>query len=111
MVIIDEKQMLPPPPPYSSTTGLEPISPPPFPDQRRREPTTLVTLPSHILLYIVHQTLPQEDGAYGGEGKVERQRKVLYWMTISLRFVNRSLYIGEHEHLISSLSPGMTTIL
>lgn len=34
------------------------------------------------------------DGVYDGEGKVELQRKVLYWMTLSLRLVNRSFYIG-----------------
>lgn len=94
VVILSEKDMLPPPPPYQSSSSLEPISPPPFPG--RREVVKLPSLPPHILLYIVHQTLPQTDGQYGGEGKVERQRKVLYWMTVSLRLVNRSLYIGMY---------------
>ena len=96
MVVLDEKVelMLPPPPPYAS--GV-PISPPPFPGQRRREPVNLATLPPHILLYIVYQTLPQTDGKYGGEGKIEMQRKVLYWMSICLRLTSRSIYIGEDE--------------
>lgn len=104
MVVIDEKQMqmMPPPPPYESGAG--PISPPPFPGQRRRDPATLGNLPSHILLYIVHQTLPQADGIYGGDGKVELQRKVLYWMAIALRLVNRSLYIGELVELVDCIS-------
>ncbi len=91
VVILSEKDMLPPPPPYLASS--EPISPPPFPG--RRDPARITGLPPHILLYIVHQTLPQTDGVYDGEGKVELQRKVLYWMTLSLRLVNRSFYVGE----------------
>lgn len=98
MVIIDEKSMLPPPPPYASAN---PISPPPFPSQVPHDPASLSNLPPHILLYIVHQTLPRTSGQYDGEGKVELQRKVLYWMTVSLRLVNRALYIGER--IISSV--------
>lgn len=92
MVIIDEKQMLPPPPPYAPNGAL---SPPPFPGHKPHELVTLSTLPPHILLHVVHMLLPQQDGPLSGESKVERQRKVLYWMTISLRLVSRSLYIGE----------------
>ena len=103
VVILSEKdmlppetlpQLLPPPPPYpASSSSL--VSPPPFPG--RRTHARFSSLPSHILLYIVHQTMPQSDGVYDGEGKVELQRKVLYWMTLSLRLVNRSFYIGAYS--------------
>ncbi|TBU38485.1 hypothetical protein BD309DRAFT_971810 [Dichomitus squalens] len=84
MVILDEKAlMLPPPPPY---VEAGPVSPPPFPTQHR-PPLTLVTLPPHILLRVVYETFSQ--------GRVEKQRKVLYWLTLSLRLVNRAMYIGE----------------
>lgn len=86
MVILDEKTqtlMLPPPPPYLEAG---PVSPPPFPTQHRPA-LTLVTLPPHILLRIVYETF--------AHGRVEKQRKVLYWLTMSLRLVNRALYIGE----------------
>lgn len=90
MVILDEKvpMLLPPPPPY---VEAGPVSPPPFPTQSRAPPT-LVTLPPHILLRIVYETFTQ--------GEVERQRKVLYWLTMNLRVVNRALYIGEPGSLI-----------
>ena len=88
MVILDEKAlMLPPPPPY---VDAGPVSPPPFPVQNR-PPLTLATLPPHLLLRIVYETFSQ--------GRVERQRKVLYWLTMSLRRVNRAIYIGEHTPL------------
>ena len=84
MVILDEKTlMLPPPPPYIDPAQ---VSPPPFPTQSR-VPPTLSTLPPHLLLRIVYETFSQ--------GQVEKQRKVLYWLTMSLRQVNRSIYIGE----------------
>ena len=84
MVILDEKTlMLPPPPPY---VDAGPVSPPPFPVSNR-PPLTLATLPPQLLLRIVYETFAQ--------GKVERQRKVLYWLTMSLRLVNRSVYIGK----------------
>lgn len=85
MVILDEKTlMLPRPPPYVQN---EPVSPPPFPTQSRAPPT-LSTLSPHLLLRIVYETFSQ--------GRVERQRKVLYWLTMSLRLVNRSVYLGEY---------------
>ena len=85
MVVLDEKSvsMLPPPPPYVEDG---PLSPPPFPSQSRAPPT-LVTLPPHLLLRIVYDT-------FSG-GPVKSQRKVLYWLTMSLRLVNRALYIGK----------------
>ena len=87
----------------SALNGLAP-APPPFPGHTSRpSKATFSNLPSHILLYIIHQTLPQEDlpggrSVYGqleGEGKLERQRKVLYWMSVCLRLVSRGVYIGK----------------
>ena len=112
VVILDEKLPLQPPPPYeprassdfppSLGTGFTTSRPHSLPHPHRygypppsRSSPTLVTLPPHVLLYIVHQTLPQTGLPYAGAGKVERQRKVLYWMTISLRLVNRAFYIGQ----------------
>lgn len=95
MVILDEKTqtlMLPPPPPYLEAG---PVSPPPFPTQHR-PPPTLVTLPPHLLLRIVYETFAQ--------GRVEKQRKVLYWLTMSLRLVNRALYIGESASIVKGVS-------
>lgn len=108
MVILDEKQMLPPPPPYvqSTSNGNAPqhiscrqltasSGPPPFPGYSARDPPTLITLPPNLLLHVVHQTLPVSIAKLrGGEDRVERQRKTLYWMATSLRLVCRSLYIG-----------------
>ncbi|KAI1795439.1 hypothetical protein LXA43DRAFT_992789 [Ganoderma leucocontextum] len=89
MVILDEKTqtlMLPPPPPY-----LELVLP----------ALTLVTLPPHILLRIVYETFAQ--------GHVEKQRKVLYWLTMSLRLVNRALYMGESPSSVMGTSKGRYT--
>lgn len=91
MVILDEKTvtMYPPPPPYALP---DPVSPPPFPSHNR-PPPTLVTLPPHLLLRIVYETFPP--------GTLKNQRKVLYWLTMSLRLVNRALYVGEFNHTVA----------
>ncbi|KAF7291511.1 hypothetical protein MKEN_01485600 [Mycena kentingensis (nom. inval.)] len=95
MIIDPEKSALPqlqlhhhqpPPPPYIRTNA-----PPPFPHSR--PPMTLCTLPAHILLQIVHMTFPQTPD-YNEGSKLERQRKTLYWLSMGLRLVNRSLYIA-----------------
>ena len=87
MIIIDEKSqpMLTGPPPY------EDLQPPPF--TASRPPTTLDTLSPHILLQIVHGLFPQTPNA--DKGKVERQRMTLYYLSTSLRLVNRVFYIGQ----------------
>jgi hypothetical protein len=64
---------------------------------------TLSTLPPHLLLQIVHMTFPQTSGF--DEGKVERQRKTLYWLSVGLRLVNRALYIGKLRITFSVLLP------
>jgi len=99
MVVVDEKAMLPPPPAYSSlpranTNGSpvpQSLHPPPF-SAPFRKLATLSDLPAHLLLHIVHRTFPQApDKDYN---KIERQRKTLRWLTMSLRLVNRTFYIG-----------------
>lgn len=122
MVVLDEKQaqIVPgnAPPPYP---GL-PSAPPPGGDGAKvgaanyeidtdstlpafpnapLAPATFSILPSNILLYIVHLTLPENNWstkwkiARTQESLVERKRKVLYWMMICLRCVNRALYVRE----------------
>ena len=99
MVVVDEKAMLPPPPAYTSvpranTNGSpvpQSLHPPPFLAPFRKL-ATLSDLPPHLLLHIVHRTFPQApDKDYN---KLERQRKTLRWLTMSLRLVNRTFYIG-----------------
>ncbi|OCH87842.1 hypothetical protein OBBRIDRAFT_795823 [Obba rivulosa] len=100
MVVIDEKMMLPPPPPYSDP---EPVSPPPFPHQSHREPMSLATLPPHLLLRIVYEVFPQ--------GRVEGQRKMLYWLSSCLRLVNRAFFIACMHVLRSTFLPAYTALI
>jgi hypothetical protein len=99
MVVVDEKMFLPPPPPYSRPNARpnfssfpQPLHPPPF-SASSIPLATISDLPSHLLLHIVHRSFPQApDKSYN---KLERQRKTLHWLTMSLRLVNRAFYIGE----------------
>jgi hypothetical protein len=106
-MILDEKNMLnvPPPPPYLSTVaaGL-----PPF-HLRTGPPPNLHTLPSHILLQIVYSTFPQTSLA--DQDKPERQRKTLYWLAISLRLVNRALYVACMHVLRSTYLPAYDSLI
>lgn len=88
MIIIGEKAqaMNGGPPPY------EPLSPPPF-QVSSRPPPTLDTLSPHLLLQIVHGLFPQTPNA--DKGTIERQRMTLYYLSTSLRLVNRVFYIGQ----------------
>ncbi|KAJ3778579.1 hypothetical protein FB446DRAFT_679095 [Lentinula raphanica] len=107
-MIIDEKWMHPPPPPYYRPP------PPAFTETAAsgsisRGGSALVkptfsTLPAHLLLQIVYSTFPQRDGRYEGEGKIERQRRNLYWLETSLRLVNKALYTGKQScmHILRS---------
>ncbi|KAF7328907.1 hypothetical protein MVEN_02520400 [Mycena venus] len=104
-MIIDEKSMLQPPPPYVSANGNG--GPPPFP--HCRPAMTLSTLPPHLLLQIVHMTFPQTPAF--DEGKVERQRKTLYWLAVSLRLVNRALYIACMHVLRSTYLPAYDSLI
>ena len=51
----------------------------------------LSTLPPHILLQIFHSTFPQSS-TIPDHDILELQRKTLYWLSTSLRLVNRALY-------------------
>ena len=73
------RPLLNPPPDYS------PSSPLPSPSQN------LSTLPPHLLLQILHSTFPQSS-KIPDQGTPELQRKTLYWLSTSLRLVNRALY-------------------
>ncbi|EGO02901.1 hypothetical protein SERLA73DRAFT_165830 [Serpula lacrymans var. lacrymans S7.3] len=107
MVIIDEKCMNPPPPPYVPA-GSANVPPPPFPHQRH-EPANFSALPSHLLLKIVYMTFPQTHGI--DEGRIERQRKTLYWLSTSLRLVNHSFYIACMHVLRSTYLPAYNSLI
>jgi len=83
MIIINEKAqpMRGVPPPYSD-------QPPPF-----TVSPTLDTLSPHLLLQIIYRLFPQTPDV--DRGKVERQRMTLYYLSTSLRLVNRVFYIGK----------------
>ncbi|KAG6824394.1 hypothetical protein H0H92_007025 [Tricholoma furcatifolium] len=72
------------------------MHPPPQPPEFHPIPT-LPTLPPHILLQIIYLTLP-----HTSPPDVEHQRKALYWISISLRLVNRALYTAS-MHVLRSL--------
>jgi len=104
-MILDQKTIMQAPPPsYLATVA----GPPPF--HNRIGPTpTLHTLPSHILLQIVYSTFPQT--SLVDQAKPERQRKTLYWLSISLRLVNRALYIACMHVLRSTYLPAYDTLI
>lgn len=85
-----------PPPPYVPNASTLP--PPPFPGEHcgAAKPSDL---PPYLLLKIVYMTFPQTPGI--DEGKFERQRKTLCWLSTQLRLVNRSFYIAC-EHVLRS---------
>ncbi|KAH9988649.1 hypothetical protein BJV77DRAFT_1160872 [Russula vinacea] len=115
MVVVDEKTMLPPPPSYSLPWNRpnaplvpEPLHPPPFSNPFRTL-ASFSDLPSHLLLDIVHRTFPQApDKSYN---KLERQRKTLRWLNMSLRLVNRTFYITCMHVLRSTYLPSYSTFI
>ncbi|KAJ7086449.1 hypothetical protein B0H15DRAFT_950547 [Mycena belliarum] len=104
-MILDEKSMPQPPPPYLSTERND--IPPPFP--HCRPAMTLSTLPAHLLLQIVHMTFPQTPAF--DEGRLERQRKTLYWLSVGLRLVNRALYTACMHVLRSTYLPAYDSLI
>ena len=117
MVVLDEKQVQliagnnNAPPPYPGLPSVDipddaaavdqiddtDTSSPPLPIEPWT-PATFSSLPSYILLYIVHHTMPPDSLSTAARTRaslVERRRKVLYWITICLRCVNRAFYVGE----------------
>lgn len=95
-----------PPPPYFPNASTLP--PPPFPGEHRgaAKPSDL---PPHILLKIVYMTFPQTPGV--DEGKIERQRKTLCWLSTQLRSVNRSFYIACEHVLRSTYLPAYNSMI
>ena len=93
VIIVAEKDVTTPPPAYTASAGVVPESSSQVTSTRANK-FKLTALPPYILLHIIYQTLPQTDGRYFGESRRELQRKALYWMSISLRLVNRALYIS-----------------
>ncbi|KAG1893014.1 uncharacterized protein F5891DRAFT_1067875 [Suillus fuscotomentosus] len=107
MVIVEEKcmQSVPPPPYFPNASTLPP---PPFPGEHRgaAKPSDL---PPHLLLKIVYMTFPQTPGV--DEGKIERQRKTLCWLSTQLRSVNRSFYIACEHVLRSTYLPAYNSMI
>lgn len=107
MVIVEEKcmQSVPPPPYFPNASTLPP---PPFPGEHRgaAKPSDL---PPHLLLKIVYMTFPQTPGV--DEGKIERQRKTLCWLSTQLRLVNRSFYIACEHVLRSTYLPAYNSMI
>ncbi|KAG2112627.1 uncharacterized protein F5147DRAFT_683751 [Suillus discolor] len=107
MVIVEEKCMesVPPPPYFPNASTLPP---PPFPGEHRgaAKPSDL---PPHLLLKIVYMTFPQTPGV--DEGKIERQRKTLCWLSTQLRSVNRSFYIACEHVLRSTYLPAYNSMI
>ncbi|KAJ8519619.1 hypothetical protein ONZ45_g3439 [Pleurotus djamor] len=123
-MIIDEKSMLQEPPPYvpqsrpsNDSVILNANRPPrpavhtsPFPHhQIRLGRPALDALPAHILLQIVYMTFPQTPGV--DEGRLERQRKTLYWLSMCLRLVNRSFFIACMHVLRSTYLPAYDSLI
>lgn len=99
MIILEEK--MPAPPPYSARTTAAP--PPPFQGHRRQR-LTLDTLPPHLLLRVVYST-------FAITASIERQRKMLYWLTMSLRLVNRAFYVACMHVLRSTYLPAYSALV
>ncbi|KIJ64351.1 hypothetical protein HYDPIDRAFT_112349 [Hydnomerulius pinastri MD-312] len=54
-------------------------------------------------------TFPQTPGV--NEGRIERQRKTLYWLSLQLRLVNRSFYIACMHVLRSTYLPAYNSFI
>ncbi|KAH9476774.1 hypothetical protein JR316_0010689 [Psilocybe cubensis] len=129
MIIDDKVIMYPPPPPYQSPSSPSPSSPY-FQSSSRRHPT-LTSLPSHILLQIIHHTFPpltspthlpvlppssslsqhQLDQYLYEDSKPSLQRKTLFWMSTSLRLVSRRLYTACMHVLRSTYLPSYNMLI
>jgi hypothetical protein len=110
VIVLDEK--LPPPPPYapSETYRPQPGTPtsPNTPRSWTTDPqrvgrgpnthpyATFKDLPSHITLLIVYRTFPSATHSTDriDPSELIQHRQVLYWLALSLRLVNRSLYFA-----------------
>ncbi|KAJ3936580.1 MAG: hypothetical protein NXY57DRAFT_957154 [Lentinula lateritia] len=124
-MILDDKALLNPPPPYSydilSHSNLSSIDRDgetassvgdnnPYHSARKSKPM-FSSLPSHLLLQIVYCTFPWKDGQFEGDVKEVLQRRTLYWLETSLRFVNRDLYIACMHILRSTYLPSYDSLI
>ncbi|KAA1466885.1 hypothetical protein DENSPDRAFT_856423 [Dentipellis sp. KUC8613] len=100
-----------PPPPYLSDADVRnlPAPPPPFSSGSSRQHAGLSSIPPHLLLNIIHHTFPQLPGI--DEGRLERQRRTLYWLGVQLRLVNRAFYIACMHVLRSTYLPAYSSFL
>ncbi|KAG6853608.1 hypothetical protein C0991_002832 [Blastosporella zonata] len=94
-MIIDSKTIKSPPPPYIPASSF------PAP--------TLSTLPPHLLLNIIYLTFPQS--ALLDAPKLARQRKTLYWLAMSLRMVDRTMYTACMHVLRSTHIPAYDALV
>ena len=90
-MILDDKVIMRPlliqPPAYHTSQSSPSLHTVSSPSSR----FNLSTLPPHILLQILHRTFPQLS-RIPDQDIPELQRKTLYWLSTSLRQVNRALY-------------------
>ncbi|KAL1746856.1 hypothetical protein HDZ31DRAFT_72601 [Schizophyllum fasciatum] len=103
MIINMEKYAAAPPSYASSTRGL-----PPFPSGSHHK-RRITDIPPHLLLDVVYATLPHTP--YLDESTVERQRRVLYWISMNLRIVNRAFYIACMHVLRSVYLPAYESLV
>ncbi|KAH8101208.1 hypothetical protein BXZ70DRAFT_988159 [Cristinia sonorae] len=105
MIILDEKMTLPPPPPYIPASPVQVSPPPPFQSySTTRYAPTLTGIPPYILLRIVYET-------FSRHASIEKQRKTLYWLNVSLRLVSKATYIACMHVLRSTYLPAYTALI
>ncbi|KAF8502996.1 hypothetical protein BU17DRAFT_71850 [Hysterangium stoloniferum] len=97
MILLEDKRAPPPPYPASESSPIR---------QTGNGPK-LSDLPPNILLHIVEATFPPYIPVDGLAG----QRRTLYWLTVSLRLVNRSLYMASMHILRSTYFEAYTSLV
>jgi len=129
-----------PPPPYMSSSSNAGISQSSTRSLSTSGKHTLSSLPAHILIEIIYDTFPADShvsraslsssthhapirGNFSGhvnynyddrlydDTKAEKHRKVLYWLSTSLRFVSRQLYIACMHVLRSTYLPSYQSLI
>jgi len=78
---------------------LDKMDPPPRYTPKPSTTSLLASFPPQLLLQIVYGTFPHISAP-----DLEQQRKTLYWLSTSLRLVNRPFYTGMSIFLSYSLS-------
>src|SRR6266540_5460910 len=137
-MIIDDKVILStPPPPYESSPAPSIHVPhTPTPNNSIANKPTLPSLPPHILIQIIYATFAESmqptkanaspsSTSYATHSpsmsgynvrlyedtKAEKQRKVLFWLSTSLRLVCRHLYIACMHVLRSTYLPSYQSLI